>query len=128
MGRPLRIVIFALAAGSAALAGAGLSLAPHIDPPGTPRYHSHVLAAYRYPAFLIHLASQLDGGPRFALDDGVLDLAAGLVLATLAAFVPRLPRPTRRLVARMQLPPLTRGRDPLPPMLGPPRFAPLLAI
>lgn len=128
MGRILAIAVFAIAAGSAALAGAGLAVAPHVDPPGTPRVHrDHVLAAYRYPAFLIHFAAHLDRRPRFAISNGVLDLSAGLVLATLAAFIPRLPRPSRRPLARLDGPPLVPGRVRSAPILGPPRQAPLLA-
>lgn len=127
MGRALAIAVFAIAAGAAAFAGAGLAVAPHVDPPGTPRGHrDHVLAAYRYPAFLIHFAAHLDPRPRFALTNGVIDLSAGLVLATLAAFVPRLPRPWRRPLARMVVPALVPGRDRAAPILGPPRQATLL--
>lgn len=127
MGRLLAIALFALAAGSAACAGAGLSVAPHADPPGTPRFHDHVLAAYRYSSFLIRLASELDHRPHFEVASGILDLSAGLVLATLAAFIPRLPRPSRRPLARLVVPPIVPGRTPAAPLLGPPRFATLLA-
>src|SRR5207247_4251486 len=48
-------LVFALAAGSSALAAAGLAVAPHVDPPGTPLFHDHLLAAYRYPLFLLRL-------------------------------------------------------------------------
>ncbi len=124
MGRPLAIALFALAAGSAALAGAGLSIAPHVDPPGTSPFHrDHVLAAYRYPAFLIHFAGHLDGRSRFGLSNGVFELGSGLVLATLVAFVPRLPRPTRRPLARLIVPALSAGRERSAPILGPPRRA-----
>lgn len=127
MARLLAIAVFALAAGSAAFAGAGLSVAPHVDPPGTPRLHDHVLAAYRYSAFLIRLASELDRRPHFEAASGILDLSAGLVLATLAAFIPRLPRPSRRPLARIVVPVIVPGRTRAAPLLGPPRLATLLA-
>ena len=50
--RWLCVLAFAIAAGSSAMAGAGLVVPPHIDPPGTPRFHDHYLAAYRYPPSL----------------------------------------------------------------------------
>ena len=96
MRRAVAAGILALAAASAAFAAAGLAVTPHLDPPGTPRFHDHVLAAYRYPAFLIRMATRLDRGPRFTLVAPVFELAAGLVLATLAVPVPRLPRARRR--------------------------------
>jgi hypothetical protein len=100
VGRALLLAVLAVAALSAALASAGVAVAPHVDPPGTPRLHVHVLAAYRYPAFLMHIAAQLDHGPRFALTTP-FELGAGLVLATLALQIPRLPRPSRRAIATL---------------------------
>ena len=90
-------LVFALAAGSSALAAAGLAVAPHVDPPGTPLFHDHLLAAYRYPLFLLRLRmlSQQLSGPGWTLErPGQLELG-GLVLASLALLVPKLPRPTR---------------------------------
>ena len=55
MRRPLAIAVFSLAATGSTLAGAGLVVAPHVDPPGTPAFHDHMLAAYRFPIFLMHL-------------------------------------------------------------------------
>ena len=75
--------VLAVAAACATLAGGGLAVAPHVDPPGTPRFHDHVLAAYRYPAFLLRMAARLDHGPRFGLADPAVKLAAGLTLAVL---------------------------------------------
>ena len=93
--------VFAVAAGSSALAASGLAVPPHVDPPGTPRFHDHLLAAYRYPLFLLRLKmlSQRPTGPGWTLEGpSQLELGA-LVLATLALIVPRLPRPTRRAIA-----------------------------
>jgi len=101
--RWLSALVFALAAGSAALAGAGLAVPPHVDPPGTPRFHDHLLAAYRYPLFLLRLRmlSQQLSGPGWTLElPGQIELG-GLVLASLALLVPKLPRPTRRAVATL---------------------------
>jgi len=101
--RWLCALIFALAAGSSALAGAGLAVPPHIDPPGTPLFHDHLLAAYRYPLFLLRLRmlTQQRSGPGWTLElPGQIELA-GLVLASLALLVPKLPRPTRRAVATL---------------------------
>ena len=127
--RRLCALVFALAAGSSALAASGLAVAPHVDPPGTPRFHDHLLAAYRYPLFLLRLKmlSRRPDGPGWTLElPGRLALDA-LVLATLALVVPKLPRPTRRAVA---LVPAVLVRGPqwrLGTPLGPPR-ASLLAI
>src|SRR4029077_1676136 len=60
--RLLAIAVFSLAASGATLAGAGLVVAPHIDPPGTPAFHDHVLAAYRFPIFLMHLQQLYERG------------------------------------------------------------------
>jgi len=101
--RWLCALVFAIAAGSSALAGAGLAVPPHIDPPGTPLFHDHLLAAYRYPLFLLRLRmlTQQRSGPGWTLElPGQIELA-GLVLASLALLVPKLPRPTRRAVATL---------------------------
>ena len=60
MRRILAIVIFATAAAGATAAGAGVVVAPHIDPPGTPLFHTHALAAYRLPIFLGVLRAKWD--------------------------------------------------------------------
>ena len=99
--RWLCALVFAVAAGSSALAASGLAVPPHIDPPGTPRFHDHLLAAYRYPLFLLRLKmlSQRRTGPGWTLEGpSQLELGA-LVLATLALILPKLPRPTRRAIA-----------------------------
>ena len=117
--RRLCAFVFALAASSCALAAAGLAVAPHIDPPGTPRSHDHLLAAYRYPLFLLRLKmlDQRPAGPAWTLESpGQVELG-GLVLATLALIVPKLPRPTRRVIAML---PAIR--------IAPPEWRPWIAL
>ena len=65
MARLPAILVFALAAGCATLASSGLAVAPHAHPPGAARYHDHLLAAYRYPLFLMRLADRVPDGLRF---------------------------------------------------------------
>jgi hypothetical protein len=127
--RWLCALVFALAAGSSALAASGLAVPPHVDPPGTPRFHDHLLAAYRYPLFLLRLKmlSRRPDGPGWTLElPGQLALEA-MVLATLAIVIPKLPRPTRRAIARVATVLLRPPQWRLGAPLGPPR-APLLAI
>ena len=114
-------LVFAVAAGSSALAASGLAVPPHVDPPGTPRSHDHLLAAYRYPLFLLRLEmlSQRPTGPGWTLE-GPSELELGaLVLATLALIVPKLPGPTRRAIAVLPairiVPPEWRAWIPLAP-------------
>ena len=101
--RWLCALVFAIAAGSSAMAGAGLVVPPHFDPPGTPRFHDHLLAAYRYPLFLLRLRmlTQQLNGPGWTLELPTQVELGGLVLASLALVVPKLPRPTRRAVATL---------------------------
>jgi hypothetical protein len=121
--RWLCAAVFALAATSSALAASGLAVPPHIDPPGTPRFHDHLLAAYRYPLFLLRLKmlSQRPAAPGWTLEAPSQLALDALVLATLALIVPKLPRPTRRAVAMLPaihlLAPAWRASLPL----GPPR-------
>lgn len=116
-------LVFALAAGSSVLAAAGLAVPPHADPPGTPRFHDHLLAAYRYPLFLMRLRAldQRSDGPGWSLDAPEQLALGALTLATLALIIPKLPRPTRRAVAVLPAiriaPPKWRASIPL----GPPR-------
>ena len=109
--RWLCALVFALAAGSCAVAASGLAVPPHVDPPGTPRFHDHLLAAYRYPLFLLRL-KMLSGpgsGPGWTLESpGQAELGA-LVLASLALLLPKLPRPTRRALAVLPGIPLRPG-------------------
>jgi len=121
--RWLCALIFAVAAASSALAASGLAVPPHIDPPGTPRFHDHLLAAYRYPLFLLQLkmSSQRAGGPGWVLETPSQLQLDALVLATLALIVPKLPRPTRRAVAAVAAILLRAPQWRLGAPLGPPR-------
>ena len=65
--RALGILIFTLAVTGATLAGSGLVVAPHVDPPGTPLFHDHVLAAYRFPIFLMHLQQLYARGQKLVM-------------------------------------------------------------
>jgi hypothetical protein len=128
--RWLCALVFALAAGSSALAASGLAVPPHTDPPGTPRFHDHLLAAYRYPLFLLRLKvlSQRPGGPGWSLDAPAQIELGALTLATLAFIIPKLPRPTRRAIAVLPViriaPPEWRAWIPLaPPRAALPAFA-----
>lgn len=127
--RWLCALVFALAAGSSALAASGLAVPPHIDPPGTPRFHDHLLAAYRYPLFLLRLRmlSRRPDGPGWALELPSQLALDAMVLAVLAVAIPKLPRPTRRAIASLPAVPLHASQWRLGAPLGPPR-ASLLAI
>ena len=127
--RWLCALIFALAAGSSALAASGLAVPPHVDPPGTPRFHDHLLAAYRYPLFLLRLKmlSRRPDGPGWTMELPSQLALDALVLAALAVLIPRLPRPTRRAVAVLPSILLRAPQWRLGAPLGPPR-ASLLAI
>jgi hypothetical protein len=121
--RLLQAFVLATAAASSALAASGLAVAPHVDPPGTPRFHDHMLAAYRYPLFLLKLRmlSERANGRGWALEaPGQVQLGA-LVLATLALIVPKLPRPTRRVIAVRAALSLRAPQWRLDAPLGPPR-------
>ncbi len=121
--RVLLALVLAAAAAGCVLASSGLAVPPHVDPPGTPRIHDHLLAAYRYPLFLMRLKmlSHPVAGPSWTLQTpGGLELG-GMVLATLALVVPRLPRPTRRAIAVLAAPPLRVAQWRLDAPLGPPR-------
>jgi hypothetical protein len=119
--RLIAIVVFGLAATGATLAGSGLVVAPHIDPPGTPRYHDHVLAAYRLPIFLAGVQARFD--PRQGVvTQQLVDLATfTLVLALLVVAWPRLPRPTRRALAEIPVMRIAQAQWRSPLILGPPR-------
>lgn len=103
--RLLCALVFAVAAGSSLLATSGLTVPPHVDPPGTPRIHAHVFAVHPDPSLVL----------------------GGLVLATLALLIPALPRPTRRVVAVLTAPGIRPAQWRLGAPLGPPRRS-LLAI
>ena len=120
MRRFLAIAVFSLAATGSTLAGAGLVVAPHVDPPGTPAFHDHVLAAYRFPIFLMHLQQLYAGTPKFVMDSPLASLAA-VAMGLLVFAWPRLPRPTRRPTAEVPVPLISRALWSAPLLLGPPR-------
>jgi len=122
--------VLALAAASGALAGAGLAVTPHAHPPGPPLAHDHLLAAYRYPLFLVRLRALTASaaGPHWSLDLPADGAAAALTFAMLIAIAPRLPRPARRLVATFAVPALAHRIWSAALILAPPRAgAPLPA-
>ncbi len=116
-------MVFATAAGAAAAAGTGVVVAPHVDPPGTPLFHTHVLAAYRLPLFLGVLRARYDPHQGLLNVESMFDAAASLVLAILALLWPRLPRPTLRAIAELPSLPIARALWRIPLILGPPRPA-----
>ena len=121
MRRVLAIAVFSLAATGSTLAGAGLVVAPHVDPPGTPAFHDHVLAAYRFPIFLMHLQQLYERGQKFVMDSPLALSLAGVALGLLIFAWPRLPRPTRRPTAYVPIPLISRALWSAPLLLGPPR-------
>ena len=123
MRRFLAILVFATAAGAAAAAGSGVVVAPHVDPPGTPLFHSHVFAAYRLPLFLGVLRARYDPHQGLVSAQSVMELEATLVLALLALLWPRLPRPTLLPVAELAPARISRALWRTPLILGPPRLA-----
>ena len=123
MRRFLAIVVFAIAAAAATAAGSGVVVAPHVDPPGTPLFHSHVFAAYRLPLFLGILRARFDPHQGLMTMESSFDAAATLVLALLALLWPRLPRPTLLAVAELAPARIARALWRSPLILGPPRPA-----
>ena len=121
MRRFLAIAVFSLAASGATLAGAGLVVAPHVDPPGTPAFHDHVLAAYRFPIFLMHLQQLYDRGQKLTMESPVATSLAAVSMGLLIFAWPRLPRPTRRPMADVPIPLISRALWSAPLLLGPPR-------
>jgi len=119
--RALGIAIFALAVTGATLAGSGLVVAPHVDPPGTPLFHDHVLAAYRFPIFLMTLNQRLQGVPKLTSLAPLAMTLASLVMALLVLAWPRVSRPTRRPGAYVAAPLVARALWQAPLLLGPPR-------
>lgn len=117
----LAIAVFSLAASGATLAGAGLVVAPHVDPPGTPAFHDHVLAAYRFPIFLMHLQQLYDRGQKLVMESPLATSMAGVAMGLLIFAWPRLPRPTRRPMAEVPIPLISRALWSAPLLLGPPR-------
>ena len=126
MIRLLGVLVFALAVTGTTLAGSGLVVAPHVDPAGAPRFHDHVLAAYRFPIFLGRLSARVD--PRQGLvNERSTDTTAALVLALLVIAWPRLPRPVLRPVSSLAAARMARAQWRAMPVLGPPRAHPPLA-
>ena len=121
MRRFLAIAVFSLAASGATLAGAGLVVAPHVDPPGTPAFHDHVLAAYRFPIFLMHLQQLYDRGQKLTMQSPFATSLAAVSMGLLIFAWPRLPRPTRRPTAGVPIPLISRALWSAPLLLGPPR-------
>jgi hypothetical protein len=120
--RLLAIAIFSLAATGSTLAGAGLVVAPHVDPPGTPAFHDHVLAAYRFPIFLMHLQQLYAGTPKLVMESPLASSLAAVFMGLLIFAWPRLLRPTRRPTADMPTPLISRALWSAPLLLGPPRI------
>jgi hypothetical protein len=120
--RFIAIVVFGLAVTGATLAGSGLVVAPHVDPPGTPRYHDHVLAAYRLPIFLATMKARFDPRQGVLLEHLSDAATVAFVLALLTFVWPRLPRPTRRAVADVVPVRMARAQWRSPLILGPPRI------
>jgi hypothetical protein len=119
--RLLAIAVFSLAATGSTLAGAGLVVAPHVDPPGTPAFHDHVLAAYRFPIFLMHLQQLYARGAKLELSTPFAASLATLAMGLLIFAWPRLPRPTRRPIAEVPISLIRRALWSAPLLLGPPR-------
>jgi hypothetical protein len=119
--RLLAIAVFSLAASGATLAGAGLVVAPHVDPPGTPAFHDHVLAAYRFPIFLMHLQQLYDRAQKLTMESPLATSLAAVSMGLLIFAWPRLPRPTRRPTAYVPIPLISRALWSAPLLLGPPR-------
>jgi hypothetical protein len=122
MRRLLAIAVFSVAATGSTLAGAGLVVAPHVDPPGTPAFHDHVLAAYRFPIFLMHLQQLYARGQRFEMLAPLATSLAAVAMGLLIFAWPRLPRPTRRPMADVPIPLISRALWSAPLLLGPPRI------
>ena len=121
MRRLLAIAVFSLAATGSTLAGAGLVVAPHVDPPGTPAFHDHVLAAYRFPIFLMHLQQLYDRGQKLVMESPLASTLAAVSMGLLIFAWPRLPRPTRRPTAEVPTPLISSALWIAPLLLGPPR-------
>jgi hypothetical protein len=117
----LAIAVFGLAATGATLAGSGLVVAPHVEPPGTPVFHDHVLAAYRFPIFVMRLQQLYDRGAKATFVSPLASGITSLVMCLLVFAWPRLSRPTRRPSAYVAVPLISRALWSAPLLLGPPR-------
>ncbi len=77
-------VLFAFAAACALLAGMGVAVPAHVDAPGTPPFHDHVLGAYRFGFLLPPIDEQLpETSPAMAKLHQVL-MKAGVPMDALA--------------------------------------------
>jgi len=121
MRRVFAILVFAAAAGAATVAGSGVVVAPHVDPPGTPLFHRHVFAAYRLPLFLGVLRARYDPHQGLVSAQSVFEIEATLVLALLALLWPRLPRPALVSIVELEAARIARALWRTPQILGPPR-------
>ncbi|MGH2471126.1 MAG: hypothetical protein ACRDG6_01800 [Candidatus Limnocylindria bacterium] len=121
MRRLLAIAVFSLAATGSTLAGAGLVVAPHVDPLGTPAFHDHVLAAYRFPIFLMRLQQLYAPSQKLEMVSPLATSLAAVAMALLVFAWPRLPRPTRRPSADIPVPLMSRALWSAPLLHGPPR-------
>lgn len=122
--RALAVAVFAVAAAASALGGSGLVVVPHDEPPGSGPVHEHSASVYRFPVLLVgvvpgvpraeelahhvraahadHLRALLGiAGAGFGPVHPLAELAGATVLALLVIAVPRLPRPTRRVIAEV---------------------------
>lgn len=150
MSRFPAALIFTVAASSAALAGSGLAVVPHLDVHGAQVPHEHplavlrfpvilattsapyvadrALATYRYPIYLKRMQNRYATGPRFTAGWSLTAEQTALVLALLAVLVPRLPAPARRAVAEIA-PAFGRAAQWRPSLpLAPPRALALRAV
>lgn len=118
--RLLAICVFATAAAAATAAGSGVIVVPHVDPPGTPLFHTHGPAAYRLPLLFDVPRLPVERGARMT-DESIFDLSVTLVLALLAFAVPHLSRPTLRAVGELVPIRLARARGHRASVHGPPR-------
>lgn len=141
--RGLAACLYAIAAASMLLAGGGLVVAPHRVPAGTPLVHEHPVTALRFPLLLVagapgipdgaalreegsrhaeHLAATRNVATSFTTSHELALLAAVVVLALLGAVVPRLPRPSRRVIAALPAPRLAGAQWRAPSIIPPPRY------
>jgi hypothetical protein len=123
MRRFLGVLVFATAAAAASFAGAGVVVPPHVEPPGVPLFHTHVLAAYRLPLFLGVLRARFDPHQGILTQQSMLELEATFALALLVFVWPRLPRPDLLALGEVAGAKLARALWRSPHILGPPRLS-----
>lgn len=122
MRRPLAILVFATAAAAATAAGSGVVVAAHVDPPGTPHFHTHGLALYRLPIF-VTFARPHETLAGLGSEESLFDLASTFVLALLTLVAPRLPRPMLDACSEIAAPAIARAQWAARHSHGPPRAA-----